>query len=87
MAEGLPFAATDHGLLAGGARVFGDVVAKFMAVQGTGGSSTVADAYEKMRVAGAWRTDRKASCCRIGALKIANGMRGLKRREDSLGLT
>jgi isoquinoline 1-oxidoreductase beta subunit len=53
LTEGLPFAATDHGLLAGGARVFGDVVAKFMAVQGTGGSSTVADAYEKMRVAGA----------------------------------
>jgi isoquinoline 1-oxidoreductase beta subunit len=53
VAEGLPFAATDHGWLAGGARVFADVVGKFMAVQGTGGSSTVADAYEKMRVAGA----------------------------------
>ena len=39
--------------LARNARVLGDVVGKFMGVQVTGGSSTVADAYEKMRVAGA----------------------------------
>ena len=51
--EGLPFAATDQGMFAEGARVFGDVLGKFLAVQGTGGSSTVPDAYEKMRVAGA----------------------------------
>jgi isoquinoline 1-oxidoreductase subunit beta len=53
LAEALPFAATDDGLIARNARVLGDVVAKFMGVQVTGGSSTVADAYEKMRVAGA----------------------------------
>jgi isoquinoline 1-oxidoreductase subunit beta len=53
LAEALPFAATDNGFIARNARVLGDVVAKFMGVQVTGGSSTVADAYEKMRVAGA----------------------------------
>lgn len=53
LAEGLPFAATDEGFAARGARLLGDVLGKFLAAQGTGGSSTVADGYEKMRVAGA----------------------------------
>jgi isoquinoline 1-oxidoreductase subunit beta len=53
LAEGLPFAATDSGLIARNARVLGDVGGKFLGLQITGGSSTVADAYEKMRVAGA----------------------------------
>jgi len=53
LAEGLPFAATDDGFVARNARVLGDVLGKFLGVQVTGGSSTVADAYEKMRVAGA----------------------------------
>jgi isoquinoline 1-oxidoreductase beta subunit len=52
-AEGFPVAATDEGFIARNARVFGDVVGKFVGLQITGGSSTVADAYEKMRVAGA----------------------------------
>jgi isoquinoline 1-oxidoreductase subunit beta len=51
--EGLPFAATESGFLARNAGVFGDVGGKFLGLQVTGGSSTVADAYEKMRVAGA----------------------------------
>jgi isoquinoline 1-oxidoreductase beta subunit len=53
LADGFPFAATDSGFLAHGAGVFGDVVAEVIGLQVTGGSSTVADAYEKMRVAGA----------------------------------
>jgi isoquinoline 1-oxidoreductase beta subunit len=53
LAEGLPFAATDNCFLAKKARVFADVLGKFFGLQVTGGSSTVADAYEKMRVAGA----------------------------------
>jgi isoquinoline 1-oxidoreductase beta subunit len=53
LAEGFPFAATDDGFLARNARVLSDVLGKFMGVQVTGGSSTVADAYEKMRLAGA----------------------------------
>jgi isoquinoline 1-oxidoreductase subunit beta len=53
LAEGFPFAATDNGFYAQNARLLSDVAAKILAVQITGGSSTVADAYEKMRVAGA----------------------------------
>jgi isoquinoline 1-oxidoreductase subunit beta len=53
LAEGLPFAATDKSFLARNARIFGDAGGKFLGLQVTGGSSTVADAYEKMRVAGA----------------------------------
>ncbi|MEW6640980.1 MAG: molybdopterin cofactor-binding domain-containing protein [Pseudomonadota bacterium] len=53
LAEGLPFAATDDSLLAREARAFADVAAKLLGAHVTGGSSTVADAYEKMRMAGA----------------------------------
>ncbi len=53
IAEGLPFASTDMGTLAKGARSMGQVLGKIMGVQVTGGSSTVADAYEKLRIAGA----------------------------------
>lgn len=52
-AEGFPVAATDDGFIARNTRVLGDVVGKFLGLQVTGGSSTVADAYERMRVAGA----------------------------------
>jgi isoquinoline 1-oxidoreductase beta subunit len=52
-AEGFPFAATDDGLIARGARVAGDVAGKFMGLQITGGSTTVADGYDKLRLAGA----------------------------------
>lgn len=52
-AEGFPVAATDHGFIARNARVLGDVMGKVLGLQITGGSSTVADAYDKMRVAGA----------------------------------
>ena len=53
LAEGLPFAATDDGLLARKRARLGDVAGKFLSLQITGGSSTVPDAYEKMRIAGA----------------------------------
>ena len=51
--EGFPIAATDDGALARGLRVVGDAGAKFLGLQITGGSSTVADAFEKLRRAGA----------------------------------
>ncbi|KAB7615993.1 xanthine dehydrogenase family protein molybdopterin-binding subunit [Amylibacter sp. SFDW26] len=53
VAEGLPFAAVDDGFMARNARAFGGVIGKLIGLQVTGGSSTVPDAYEKMRVAGA----------------------------------
>lgn len=53
VADGLPFAATDQSFTARNARDFGYVLAKFMGLQITGGSSTVADAFVKLRTAGA----------------------------------
>ncbi|HXW24577.1 MAG TPA: molybdopterin cofactor-binding domain-containing protein [Xanthobacteraceae bacterium] len=53
LAEGFCFAATDDSILARDVRVLADALAKFAGLQVTGGSSTVADAYQKMRVAGA----------------------------------
>jgi isoquinoline 1-oxidoreductase beta subunit len=53
LAEGFPIASTDDSFLARNARGLSDVLGKFMSLQVTGGSSTVADAYRKMRVAGA----------------------------------
>ncbi|WP_454631398.1 molybdopterin cofactor-binding domain-containing protein [Bradyrhizobium cenepequi] len=52
-AEGFPVPATDTGFTARSARVVGDAVSKFLGLQITGGSSSVADAYDKMRIAGA----------------------------------
>ena len=52
IAEGVPFAALDHGHMAEAMRGTMGVVAKFMAMQVTGGSSSVPDAYDKMRQAG-----------------------------------
>lgn len=51
--EGIPFAATDVGRVAEAVRGFVKVPAKFLGLQITGGSSSIPDAYEKMRVAGA----------------------------------
>ena len=51
--EGVPFASLDHSGMAEGMRGTMGVLAKFMGIQGTGGSSSVRDAFDKMRVAGA----------------------------------
>ncbi|WP_309665986.1 molybdopterin cofactor-binding domain-containing protein [Tabrizicola sp.] len=51
--DGVPFAPTDHGWLAETARGAMDVPAKFLGIQLTGGSTSVPDAFEKMRAAGA----------------------------------
>lgn len=53
MQEGVPFAGLDRGRLAEGMRGTMGVLAKFMGIQGTGGSSSVPDAFDKMRAAGA----------------------------------
>jgi isoquinoline 1-oxidoreductase subunit beta len=51
--EGVPFGALDQGQLAEAMRGTMGVLAKFMGIQGTGGSSSVPDAFDKMRAAGA----------------------------------
>ena len=53
MREGVPFAPTDDSGLARSFRDFTGVPAKFLAFQLTGGSTSVPDAYHKMRLAGA----------------------------------
>jgi isoquinoline 1-oxidoreductase beta subunit len=52
-AEGFPIAATSDTVLARAGRQMGDVIAKLAGLQITGGSSTVPDAFDKLRVAGA----------------------------------
>lgn len=51
--EGVPFGALDHSAIADTLRGTMGVLAKFVGLQGTGGSSSVPDAFDKMRVAGA----------------------------------
>lgn len=51
--EGAPFRARDDGLAASSARGVVGALIKVMGVMATGGSSTVPDSYEKLRIAGA----------------------------------
>ncbi len=51
--EGFPIAATSDSFGARAGRTMGDVVAKLIGLQITGGSSTAPDAFDKLRVAGA----------------------------------
>lgn len=51
--EGMPFASINDGFVARQGRALGGAVAKLIGLQITGGSSTVPDAYEKLRAAGA----------------------------------
>ena len=51
--EGVPFAPTDQSWLAETLRDAMEIPAKFIGMQMTGGSSTVPDAFDKMRLAGA----------------------------------
>ena len=52
-AEGMPIAATSDSLMARAGRGASDVLGKLVGLQLTGGSSTVPDMYERLRVAGA----------------------------------
>lgn len=53
LGEGVPFAPTDDSRLAETVRAAMDIPAKFLGLQITGGSSSIPDAWEKMRLAGA----------------------------------
>lgn len=53
LSEGFPIKATNDGFIARRMRGMGDVLAKLGGIQITGGSSTVPDAYVKLRTAGA----------------------------------
>jgi len=53
LTEGIPFMQTDDSSLANGVRDFLDVPAKLLGIQITGGSSSIPDGFNKMRIAGA----------------------------------
>ncbi len=71
IAEGLPFSALDTGILARSARASGDVVGKLMGLQITGGSTTVPDSFDRLRMAGAVARDvlLSAAAARTGLAK------------------
>ena len=78
-ADGAPFAPTDDSFGANSTRVVMDALMKFLGMQVTGGSTTVPDGYEKLRIAGAVaRETLKAAASQksgvpVADLKTANG--------------
>jgi isoquinoline 1-oxidoreductase beta subunit len=78
-ADGAPFAPTDDSFGANSTRVVMDALMKFLGMQVTGGSTTVPDGYDKLRIAGAVaRETLKAAAAQktgvpIADLKTANG--------------
>ncbi len=78
--EAVPFPATDDGYLAETMRTVMDAPMKFIGLQITGGSTTVPDQFEKLRIAGASarETLKLAASNETGVpvsqLKTANGM-------------
>lgn len=79
-ADGAPFAPTDDSFAANSTRTVMDSLMKFLGMQVTGGSTTVPDSYEKLRLAGAVarETLKAAASQKTGVpasdLKTANGM-------------
>lgn len=77
--EAVPFPSTDDGTLAETVRGVANAAVKFLGVQITGGSTTVPDAFEKLRVAGAVaRETLKATAAKqagvpVGQLKTEDG--------------
>ncbi|WP_299280930.1 molybdopterin cofactor-binding domain-containing protein [uncultured Tateyamaria sp.] len=78
-AEAAPFRSTDESFVASSARGVMDAMLKFMGLQITGGSTTVPDSFEKLRLAGAVaRETLKAAAAQqsgvsVADLKTANG--------------
>ena len=71
LSEGVPFPAYDQGAVAEAMRGFMAVPAKLFQMQLTGGSSTVPDAYVKLRMAGAVarETIKQAAAERLGVAR------------------
>ncbi len=75
LGEGVPFAPTDFGRVAEAVRAAMEVPAKFLGLQMTGGSSSVPDAYDKMRVAGA---AARAALVQAAALRLGVAAEALR---------
>ncbi|MBY5931764.1 molybdopterin-dependent oxidoreductase [Tateyamaria omphalii] len=72
-AEAAPFRSTDDGLVADTTRGIMDAMMKFMGLQITGGSTTVPDSFEKLRLAGAVaRETLKAAAAQETGANIAD---------------
>ncbi len=77
--EGAPFMSTDEGWLAESARGGVDVLMKFLGMQITGGSTSIPDSFDKLRIAGAVaRETLKAAAAKktgiaVGQLRTAKG--------------
>lgn len=76
--EAVPFAPTDDGWLATTARHATQIPAKFLGIQLTGGSTSIPDAYEKMRAAGA-----TARAALVQAASLRLGLPAENLRTDS----
>jgi isoquinoline 1-oxidoreductase beta subunit len=77
--DAAPFRSTDHGFTAESTRTVVDALMKFLGVQVTGGSSSMPDGFEKLRIAGAVarETLKQAASAQTGIdmaqLKTAKG--------------
>ena len=70
--DSLPFRSTDQSFVAETARAIMDAPIKFLGLQITGGSTTVPDGYEKLRMAGAVaRETLKAAAAQIHDVDVA----------------
>lgn len=70
--EAAPFPSTDQGMMASTMRGTMDAVMKFLGMQVTGGSTTVPDGFEKLRVAGAVaRETLKAAAAEQSGLTVS----------------
>ncbi len=74
-AEGMPIAATSETMLARTGRGAADVVGKLMGLQLTGGSTTVPDMYDRLRVAGAVARETLIAAAAVQTGQSADGMR------------
>ena len=71
-AEAAPFPSTDDGFVANSARGMMDVMMKFLGMQITGGSTTVPDGFDKLRMAGAVaRETLKAAAAQKSGVSVA----------------
>ncbi|MEP5632436.1 MAG: molybdopterin cofactor-binding domain-containing protein [Tateyamaria sp.] len=71
-AEAAPFRATDDSVMANSARGVMDALMKFLGMQITGGSTTVPDSFDKLRMAGAVaRETLKAAAAQTAGVEVS----------------
>ena len=81
VADTLPVAATAEGLIGSGTRLASDIGGLILGLQITGGSSTVPDSYDKLRMAGA---AARALLLQAAAQKTGLARTGLKTKDGAV---